>query len=58
MLSAISLVLFSSEDSQQGWTRVFLQPTDQFEVHVPPYKEARVGRLLCFLYILDEKLNF
>ena len=51
------MVLFSSEDSQQGWTRIFLQPTDQFEVHVPPYKEARVGRLLCFLYILDEKFQ-
>ncbi|XP_067018107.1 nuclear pore complex protein Nup160-like [Acropora muricata] len=33
--------LEGGEDSQQGWTRVFLQPTDQFEVHVPPYKEAR-----------------
>ncbi|XP_015761329.1 PREDICTED: nuclear pore complex protein Nup160-like [Acropora digitifera] len=33
--------LEGGEDSQQGWIRVFLQPTDQFEVHVPPYKEAR-----------------
>ena len=31
-------------DSQQsGWTRVFLEPTDHFDVQVPPYKEARVG---------------
>ncbi|XP_068751589.1 nuclear pore complex protein Nup160-like isoform X2 [Montipora capricornis] len=39
-----SMVYFTTiegEDSQQGWTRVFLQPTDQFDVQVPPYKEPR-----------------
>lgn len=37
------------ETQQSCWTRMLVEPTDHFDVQVPPYKEPRVGFLLILL---------